>query len=176
MDEQELLGGIPPEELEKFLTFRKKVEGANISPQSLLATDYLNHFNEIIMMLEMIPDMPDCLEEAQNWHPKSYQDHFRDSSFSDKELAIAAYDNVPTKFRQPFEETIGQMNRLVEAAVSRADRAIAEDAPVEQLAEITHSASRGLQLLMDHASGIIHGSIKTMDQEEIDTMLAIHQL
>jgi hypothetical protein len=36
---------------------------ANINPQSGLATDYLNHFNEAIMLLEMIPDMPDCVED-----------------------------------------------------------------------------------------------------------------
>ena len=47
------------------------------------------------MLLEMIPDMPDMLEDAQEWQPKSYKDHFRDSSIADKELAIEAYDIVP---------------------------------------------------------------------------------
>ena len=63
-------------------TFRKLVSGTNINEQTLLATDYLNHFNEVVMLIEMIADMPECLEDAQAWAPKSYQDHFRDSNVS----------------------------------------------------------------------------------------------
>lgn len=73
-----------------YEAFRARVADANINTQTLLATDYLNHFNEIIMLLEMVPDMPDMLEECRAWEPKSYQDHFRESSFSDKQLAIEA--------------------------------------------------------------------------------------
>ena len=35
-----------------------RLRAANINPRTGLATDYLNHFNEAIMLLEMIPDMP----------------------------------------------------------------------------------------------------------------------
>ncbi len=66
-------------------TFRKLVSGSNINEQTLLATDYLNHFNEVVMLIEMIADMPECLEDAKAWAPKSYQDHFRDSNFSDRD-------------------------------------------------------------------------------------------
>jgi hypothetical protein len=34
--------------------------GANINPTTWLATDYLNHFNEAIMLLEMLPCAPEC--------------------------------------------------------------------------------------------------------------------
>ena len=71
------------------------MRGANISEKTLLSTDYLNHFNEIVMLIEMVPDMPDMIEDCRLWHPKSYQQHFRDSGFSEKELAIEAYDHVP---------------------------------------------------------------------------------
>ncbi|MDP3655070.1 MAG: hypothetical protein Q8R67_25705, partial [Rhodoferax sp.] len=33
------------------------LRAANINPRTGLATDYLNHFNEAIMLLEMVPDM-----------------------------------------------------------------------------------------------------------------------
>ncbi len=48
----------------------------NVNDDTYLATDYLNHFNEIVMLLEMIPDMPDILEDAKEWRPKSYDQHF----------------------------------------------------------------------------------------------------
>lgn len=161
------LDGIPPEELEPFLAFSEKVEGTNINPQTLLATDYLNHFNEIVMMLEMIPDMPDCYEEAVAWAPKSYQDHFRDSQFRDRELAVEAYNHVPSKYRKPFEDIIFQMNSLVSQSVEEIGRLI-EEGDQDRLGLVCHDASRGLQKLMDFASAVIHGSARLLDQSEID--------
>src|SRR3546814_7715400 len=60
-------------------TYRLLVRGKNINQNTLLATDYLNHFNEIIMLLEMVPSMPECYRDAVEWRPKSYAQHFRDS-------------------------------------------------------------------------------------------------
>jgi len=34
-----------------------RVAGKNINEKTLLATDYLNHFNEIIMLIELVPDL-----------------------------------------------------------------------------------------------------------------------
>src|SRR3546814_6668569 len=45
-------------------TYRLLVRGKNINQNTLLATDYLNHFNEIIMLLEMLPSMPECYGDA----------------------------------------------------------------------------------------------------------------
>lgn len=158
------------QESSAFQAFQQKVKGTNINEQTLLATDYLNHFNEIVMMLEMIPDMPECLDEAKAWRPKSYQDHFRDSSFSDKELAIAAYEHSPARYRELFEETVSRMNRLVAASLDRIE-ALLPNNDRDATAHATSRASRGLQKLIDVASAIIHGGEPTVDQEEIDDLL-----
>ena len=63
---------------------RTRIAGANINEQSLLATDYLNHLNEVAMILEMLPDMPDFVEDVKSWSIKSYLQHFMDRKFSDK--------------------------------------------------------------------------------------------
>jgi len=44
---------------------RARAGEANINEKTLLATDYLNHFNEFVMVLDLIPDMPDCLKDAE---------------------------------------------------------------------------------------------------------------
>ena len=44
-----------------------ELTAANINPRTGLATDYLNHFNEAIMLLDMIPDMPECAEDFLTW-------------------------------------------------------------------------------------------------------------
>jgi hypothetical protein len=71
-----------------------QLQAANINPRTGLATDYLNHFNEAIMLLEMIPDMPECAEEFLEWQPRSYREHFAASNFKARELAIEAYDSA----------------------------------------------------------------------------------
>src|SRR5262249_13363385 len=45
-----------------------ELRAANINPRTGLATDYLNHFNEAVMLLEMVPDMPECAEDFLHWH------------------------------------------------------------------------------------------------------------
>ena len=159
------------EEEADFVQWRARVAGTNISEQSLLATDYLNHFNEIVMLLELVPDMPEILDEVKEWRAKDYCQHFRDSSFSDKELAIEAYGHVPSRFRIPFEETIARMDGLVADSIRRLDAGLESGAPAEELGEVARMASRNLQRLMDHASAIIHGSQSRLDQAEIDSLL-----
>ena len=162
---------IPPDELAGFEDYQAKVAGTNISSQTLLATDYLNHFNEIVMLLDMLPDMPDMIEECKAWAPKDYKSHFADSAFSDKQLAIAAYDRVPSKYRLPFEETIGQINVVLLDGLDRLDHLIADDAPPELLQDSCRAISHAAQVLMDCASGIIHGGDRAMAQSEIDGLL-----
>lgn len=162
---------IPSEELAGFEDYRQRVQGTNISAQTLLATDYLNHFNEIVMLLDMLPDMPDMIDECKMWQPKSYKDHFTDSSFRDKQLAVEAYDRVPSVYRRPFEETIGQLNQLITEGVDSIDVEIAGGAGVEQLQESCRKLARAAQALMDCASSIIHGSNRAMAQAEIDGLL-----
>src|SRR3954467_9650430 len=68
-----------------------RLAAANINPKTGLATDYLNHFNEAIMLLDLLPQMPECIVELIGWEPLSYQEHFTASNLKDRELAIAAY-------------------------------------------------------------------------------------
>src|SRR5437764_10516087 len=75
---------------------------ANINPRTGLATDYLNHFNEAVMLLEMIPDMPECAEDFLGWQPLTYREHFTASHFKARELPIQAYDSADGLIRAEF--------------------------------------------------------------------------
>ncbi len=162
---------IPPDERAAFEEFAAKVDGTNISAHTLLATDYLNHFNEIVMLIDMIPDMPDMVEECKMWAPKSYTEHFADSSFKDKQLAIEAYDRVPSKYRRPFEETLNQLNTLILGSVAKLEDEIVSGADAGLIAEHVKAISRAAQALMDCANAIIHGSDRAMAQVEIDSLI-----
>ena len=62
-----------------------RLADANINPATGLSTDYLNHFTEAIMLLEMLSSCPECLDDFLGWRPKSYREHFAASRFSDRD-------------------------------------------------------------------------------------------
>src|ERR1700694_694449 len=92
-----------------------RLRAANINLRTGLATDYLNHFNEAIMLLEMIPDMPECTEDFLSWHPLSYREHFTASNFRARELAIEAYDSADAGVRVEFDDITGAMTSILTA-------------------------------------------------------------
>lgn len=144
-----------------------KLASANIDPASFLATDYLNHFNELLMMLEMLPDMPDMLEDLDEWAPKTYPNHFMESGFADKELAVDAYVNAPSAFKTQFDTTVSELDNFIVStlkglhAVGIVERGFS--APARLLLE---SRIETMQALLLRLSGIIHGNL-IEDSEEI---------
>src|SRR3954447_17758670 len=111
-----------------------RLRAANINPRTGLATDYLNHFNEAIMLLEMIPDMPDCAADFLTWRPLSYREHFAASNFRARELAIAAYDSADPSIRGEFDSLTGAMTSIL-TAVGTAMRQARQDKTRATLAE-----------------------------------------
>src|SRR5438132_7547925 len=91
---------------------RARLIEANINPVTWLATDYLNHFNEAIMLLEMLPMAPECKEDLLAWRPMSYAEHFAASNFKHRDLAIAAYEQADPMFRGQLDEIADQMNLI----------------------------------------------------------------
>jgi len=86
-----------------------ELRAANINPRTGLATDYLNHFNEAVMLLEMIPDIPECAEDFLAWHPLSYAEHFTASNFKARDLAISAYNSADPIIRAEFDTITDSM-------------------------------------------------------------------
>ena len=150
---------------------RARVIGTNINAETLLATDYLNHFNEVVMLLEMLPDMPECLDDVKAWRPKTYVEHFRDSSFSDAALAIEAYAEVPAQCRARLEDVIGSLNRMILDAVAAAEAALAEG-DTETLQHDIATVLPGIRSYQDRATSIINGVTLNLDQSDIDSIIA----
>ena len=137
-------------------TYRKLVADTTINSSTLLSTDYLNHFNELVMLIDLIPDMPDMLEEAREWRPKTYAEHFRDSSFTHKDLAIAAYDQALDEDRDALERTVAVMNERAETGLSDIQTLLVQ-ADEAKLRNTCGACSSELQEFIDSCSGIING-------------------
>ena len=149
--------------------WRDLVRGTNINEESLLATDYLNHFSEVLMLVEMVPDMPDMLDEIREWRCKSYKEHFANGDFGDKDLAIEAYDHAPAHLRSQLESIVLNIDDLVRISLDRIEK-VTLRSHKEALDVIVARASRDLRRLLDVTNCIIAGSQHTIAQAEIDTM------
>mgnify|MGYP001031277208 CR=1 FL=1 len=143
---------------------RQLLKDNNINPRTGLATDYLNHFNEAIMLLEMIPDMPECVEDFLNWRPLTYREHFEASNLRAKELAIQAYEQAEITLKTEFDRVIGSMRDIL-VAVSEGMRSTTQDATRIKLST---EAIGWIQPLLAMAGALIHG---VPDGSDIDSIM-----
>ncbi|HXW27291.1 MAG TPA: hypothetical protein VEK73_21270 [Xanthobacteraceae bacterium] len=126
---------------------------ANINPVTGLATDYLNHFNEAIMMLELAPQMPDCIADLCAWRPLSYREHFAASNFKGRELAIAAYDLADPALRRRLDALADDMTAVLLATAAAMARA-----EPQVLSALAEEALARLRPLVARAGAVIHGA------------------
>jgi hypothetical protein len=150
-----------------------RLAAANINPRTLLATDYLNHFNEAIMLLELLPDTPECIVELIGWEPLTYSEHFAASPFRDRELAIAAYEAAEPIARVRLDELADTMNALLAATCEALLRRSSLASAISLAAE---TAAR-LRPLVAQAGAVINGrglgaeDITTAEQQaEVDAL------
>src|SRR5882757_11341962 len=139
-----------------------QLKAANINPRTGLATDYLNHFNEAVMLLEMIPDIPECAEDFLAWTPLSYADHFCASNFKDRDLAIEAYECAGAHVRAEFDKLTNSMTSIL-TAVGSAMREARQDKTRATLAE---QATGWVKPLVMLTAGVINGASEA-DVEQI---------
>jgi hypothetical protein len=134
-----------------------ELTAANINPVSYLATDYLNHFNEVVMLMEMVATMPDMAEDVMAWEPCGYTDHFRQSVFADKDLAIKAYHAAPNAYRDGLEDIVDELDKTIgdtQIMLSGIDTSAAMDPAVAD--RLMTTILTELRPAIDRASGIIN--------------------
>ena len=130
-----------------------ELRAANINPRTGLATDYLNHFNQAVMLLDMIPDMPECAEDFLQWQPLSYAEHFTASNFKARDLAISAYETADAGTRAEFDHITSTMTSILTAVGDAMRETIQENTR----AKLARQAARWVKPLVATAGGIING-------------------
>jgi hypothetical protein len=140
-----------------------RLRAANINPRTGLATDYLNHFNEAVMLLEMIPDIPECAEDFLSWRPLSYREHFTASNLKARDIAIEAYDSADAVIRAEFDNITSAMTSIL-TAVGNAMRDARQD---KTRATLAQQATGWVKPLVALAGGIINGGA----EDDIDYIM-----
>lgn len=143
---------------------------ANISLVTLLATDYLNHFVEIIMLIELLPEMWDLAEECRAWQPLTYKEHFERSRIADRDLALDAYALVPSRYRVPFETKSNELHILIQERLAKILAAL-DDGDESTLAKRCKEAVKCLNNRLQELNGIIRGGEFVLAQKDIDRLV-----
>ena len=140
--------------------FRSHIPGTNINESTLLASDYLNHFHELVMLLEAISSEPSAFaDDLLSWRPLTYEEHFAESGFRDKNLAIAAYRRAPPKIRARFDEAVARLHG--EAVTLIAEVATDLSRGNKGLNKTCEKAALRLRILIDEANAIANGEALT---------------
>jgi hypothetical protein len=126
-----------------------------IDPHTGLASDFLNQFNEVLMLLEVTGSDSDLGRDLRGWQPRGYVEHFETSHLRDSALVIEAYALCPVSVRRRFDRLSADLSafilnglaglRLIDGeAAQDARRALAERIRrrVESLSAIIHPAER----------------------------------
>lgn len=96
---------------------RTSSDASFVNPASGLANDYLNLFNEVVMIIEQLPDMPELFDELLAWRPVSYQDYFEKSALASKSTALENYARLDPAFRKEFETLVAEIDRVAVGSV-----------------------------------------------------------
>jgi hypothetical protein len=126
---------------------------SNIHPETGLATDYLNRFNEAVMLLDMLSACPEFRADFLAWKPMSYREHFQASHFKTSELAIASYDDADPNVRNSLDTLAVTMTIVLEATRAAMDA----DRRPETVAALAGNAVGWLKPLIARAGAIING-------------------
>ncbi|HYA80609.1 MAG TPA: hypothetical protein VED87_06755 [Methylocystis sp.] len=97
-----------------------------VNPALGLASDYLNLFHELAMLLEQLPQMPELIEGLLAWKPVSCREHFEKSVLSGSGSAIEAYERLSPSFRRRFESALEELDVVAVASVAAARRLFKE--------------------------------------------------
>jgi hypothetical protein len=130
-----------------------QIAHSSINPTTGLATDFLNHFNEAIMLLEMAANAPEFLEDFLEWRPVSYQDHFAASRLKDREVVVLAYATADPNARHCLETLADTMNTIL-IAVREATQS---ELPPAFRARMIRRAVSWLKPLVARAGAVING-------------------
>ncbi len=135
----------------------ERLDGSNINKETLLTTDYLNHFSAMFMLLEMLPVDPLAFAvDILTWEPKTYAEHMTESGFRESQLAIVCYEYSDPQVRQAFDKIIAQLEDQTKLVIERLTAALDHER-FDQIQELCSDAVPQMRQLVEHAASIVNG-------------------
>ena len=143
------IGAIPADVAERA--------AALVNPASGLANDYLNIFNEIVMMIDLLPEMPDLADDIGAWTPVTYRAYFAHSTLAGRERALHVYDQLDPRFRKTFERSAYALSRAARAACDNVlDATVRQARSGDDFATICADHANRLRLRLDRMADMVN--------------------
>lgn len=160
------------------MSARARNASALVNPASGLANDYLNRFNEIVMLVEQLPYMPELIDDIMAWRPITYQDYFRTSILPGSANALDAYEKLDIRFRRNFETIVAELDRRSTGSVASVRRKFRTQkaGETETLAAVCERAGINIRETLDKATMLVnHGTLVARDivQERADEIMRL---
>lgn len=136
-----------------------------VNPASGVANDYLNHFNEVLLLIENLPVMlPEMVDEILGWTPISYREYFQRSRLPGSAKALQIYDSLELDFREYFEETISGLNELALESISVIKKHRNEDGTIDpdSVAAFCEQAAQRMRSALDVAADLVNNGRKAV--------------
>lgn len=129
-----------------------------VNPVSGLANDYLNLFNELVMMLEQLPQMPELIDDLLAWRPVSYQDYFQRSQLPGRFSALAAYEKLDPNFKRRFEGFVAELDTIAVASVAAVRLQFRNGTPhdLDRVAATCARAGEKMRAILIRASRLVN--------------------
>ena len=136
-----------------------------------LATDFLNQFNEVAMLLDMIASEPSMIDDLEAWRARDYIAHFAASGFADRHLVLEAYQLSPPLTRRRFDALCGELADILGQGLAFLSncRAAGADAALAPAAEALRDEVR---THLDRLDTLIHAGRRRPTQRFVDSMFA----
>jgi hypothetical protein len=150
-----------------------------VHPETGLANDYLNIFNELIMLVEQLPSMPEFVDDVLGWSPVSYVDYFQRSSLPGSQQALELYRGLDASFRHRFELAVVELDKAADAALAGVQAHLHRfgDGHPGGLEKLCVKASATLRDLLNRAANIVNDNEQDAGetaQHRADRLLAAH--
>lgn len=132
-----------------------------VNPASGIANDYLNLFNEIVMLIEQLPTMPELIEDIKAWRPTTYHEYFANSALPGRQSALDAYNKLDRKFRREFETVVAELDQQATGIVATIRLSMRADKSSDPFAleVICERGGSALRETLDRAVAIVNEGI-----------------
>lgn len=127
-----------------------------VNPATGLANDYLNVFNEALLLIEFLPTMPEMAEEALAWRPRDYRAYFEASPLPGAGEALRRYDRIDARQRQKFESLLARLNEIVAGAQREVAARMEEPDFPDSIAASCEETAAAMRIGLEYVARLIN--------------------
>ena len=143
---------------------------ALVNPASGIANDYLNHFNEALLLIENLPALlPEMIDEMLAWRPVGYREYFTNSPLPGSAATLQIYDTLDDDFRNDFESMVLILNKIVTESIDVITAARKPDGTLEpeEVSDVCETLSAKLRRVLDRTADLVnHGYAPPLERAQ----------